>query len=345
MKRLWGLDCLRIVSMVAVVVIHTAAQYMTKLDVTSSDWAACNFYDGLVRWAVPIFVMISGVLFLNPAREQPLRKLYSKNVMRIVTIIVLWGFVYAAINHAPASASPKDLVDFIETCLLGHYHMWFLYMIAGLYIAVPILRCITASEKATSYFLLVAFVLNSVVPFIANLGNFTFLPDIIDKMLFQIPMGYSFYFVLGYWLHNRSFTQKEELAIYGIGILGTVGTIGLTAAESLEAGKSILTYYDNFSLTVCLTSIALFESAKHWIPPREGAAKPHPVISALSGCTLGVYLVHVIVLENVLPIFGLTSMTFNPWVCIPVTAAVTTCISFAITFILTKIPFVNKHFV
>lgn len=69
MQRLWNLDILRIVSIAAVVIIHTASQYLGKLDVTSPYWEIFNFYDGIVRWAVPVFVMISGALFLNPAKE------------------------------------------------------------------------------------------------------------------------------------------------------------------------------------------------------------------------------------------------------------------------------------
>lgn len=149
MQRLWNLDLLRIIAISAVVVIHTT-QNMGKLDVYGFDWAVLNVYDGLVRWAVPVFAMISGVLFLNPAKEQPLKKLYSKNVLRIVTIILFWGLVYAALNHPPADLSFESLYAFFRTAVLGHYHMWFLYMIAGLYILVPILRCIAAHRRPST---------------------------------------------------------------------------------------------------------------------------------------------------------------------------------------------------
>lgn len=49
MQRLWNLDILRIVSIAAVVIIHTASQYLGKLDVTSPYWEIFNFYDGIVR--------------------------------------------------------------------------------------------------------------------------------------------------------------------------------------------------------------------------------------------------------------------------------------------------------
>lgn len=236
MQRLWNLDLLRIIAISAVVVIHTT-QNMGKLDVYGFDWAVLNVYDGLVRWAVPVFVMISGVLFLNPAKEQPLKKLYSKNVLRIVTIILFWGLVYAALNHPPADLSFESLYAFFRTAVLGHYHMWFLYMIAGLYILVPPLRCIAASPKTLDYFLAVAFVLNMALPFLTSFGHLSLITQLTDNMLFQMPLGYSFYFLLGFWLSQRDFTRKQETGIYLLGIAGVAATILLTYAPPRRPGN------------------------------------------------------------------------------------------------------------
>lgn len=340
MQRLWNLDLLRIIAISAVVVIHTT-QNMGKLDVYGFDWAVLNVYDGLVRWAVPVFVMISGVLFLNPAKEQPLKKLYSKNVLRIVTITLFWGLVYAALNHPPADLSFESLYAFFRTAVLGHYHMWFLYMIAGLYILVPILRCIAASPKTLDYFLAVAFVLNTALPFLTSFGHLSLLTQLTDSMLFQMPLGYSFYFLLGYWLSQRAFTRREEIGIYALGIAGVVATVLLTLIASQAAGKSVFTYYGNFSLPVCLASVALFVSSKRW-PIAPGGK--HPVIARLSTSTLGVYLVHVIVLDA-LAHAGLSALSFNPVLAVPATAAAAIVISFALAALMTKIPFFNKHFV
>lgn len=340
MQRLWNLDLLRIIAISAVVVIHTT-QNMGKLDVYGFDWAVLNVYDGLVRWAVPVFVMIGGVLFLNPAKEQPLKKLYSKNVLRIVTIILFWGLVYAALNHPPADLSFESLYAFFRTAVLGHYHMWFLYMIAGLYILVPPLRCIAASPKTLDYFLAVAFVLNTALPFLTSFGHLSLITQLTDNMLFQMPLGYSFYFLLGFWLSQRDFTRKQETGIYLLGIAGVAATILLTYAASQAAGKSVFTYYGNFSLPVCLASAALFVFSRRW-PIAPGGK--HPVISRLSAGTLGVYLVHVIVLDA-LAHAGLGALAFNPVLAVPATAAAAIVISFALAALMTKIPFFNKHFV
>ena len=49
----------------AVMILHVAASKWGETDVDSVEWCAMNFYDSIVRWVVPVFVMISGALFLK----------------------------------------------------------------------------------------------------------------------------------------------------------------------------------------------------------------------------------------------------------------------------------------
>lgn len=344
MGRQWYLDLLRVISIAAVVVIHTAAQYWSSLSVTSYEWNIANVFDGAVRWAVPVFVMISGALFLNPKKEQPIKKLYSKNVLRIVTIILFWGLVYALLRKPPADLTFSSLYEFFEVWVLGHYHMWFLYMIAGLYIMVPVLRCITASEQATAYFLLVAFAVNSVVPFLTSFGRASLLSELVAKMMFEVPVGYSFYFVLGYWLSARQFTLIQRRVMLLGGVIGIVATIAFTRLLSIDAGGGVQTFYNYLSLPVCLASVGVFAGGKtccHGICDPE---KKHPLLMQLSASTLGVYMIHIIVLDQLMK-WGVDSMSFNPALAIPLSSALAIVISFALAVMMTKIPFFNRHFV
>ena len=75
MKRKVYCDYLRLVATFAVVFIHVAASNWSNVDVNGMQWQVFNIYDSLVRWGVPIFVMISGALFLN--RDVPIQNIYS----------------------------------------------------------------------------------------------------------------------------------------------------------------------------------------------------------------------------------------------------------------------------
>ena len=78
MERKTYCDYLRLIATFAVVVLHVAASNWYSTDVNGLEWQSFNFYDSVVRWGVPIFVMISGSLFLS--REISIRKIYSKYI-------------------------------------------------------------------------------------------------------------------------------------------------------------------------------------------------------------------------------------------------------------------------
>ncbi|NLV90708.1 MAG: acyltransferase family protein, partial [Tenericutes bacterium] len=65
MKRKLYMDVIRIVAIFAVVLLHVAADNFYVFKYTSFEWQVLNVYDSLVRFCVPLFFMISGVLFLR----------------------------------------------------------------------------------------------------------------------------------------------------------------------------------------------------------------------------------------------------------------------------------------
>lgn len=130
------------------------------------EWNMMNFYDSISRWGVPILVMISGSLFLS--RDISLERLYKKNILKLVIVFIIWSLCYSSIFNIIVSYSLKN---FISAFIKGHYHLWFLYMIIGLYMITPFLRKIIEDERMTRYFLLLAFVFSVIIPEITSVIN------------------------------------------------------------------------------------------------------------------------------------------------------------------------------
>ena len=63
--RILYFDFLRVFATLAVMVLHVGAQNWYGTNVSSFEWQTFNFFHSVTRFAVPIFVMISGALFLN----------------------------------------------------------------------------------------------------------------------------------------------------------------------------------------------------------------------------------------------------------------------------------------
>ncbi|MBR0437044.1 MAG: acyltransferase family protein, partial [Clostridia bacterium] len=125
-------DVLKIIATFAVVMLHVSAQHWFYVKLKTPEWRAFNLYDGSVRFPVPVFVMISGALFLSA--DRPLRQMYGKYILRIVTAFLFWSVLYAAISYVRGTA----LIEVLKEAIKGHYHLWYLYMIAGLYVIVPL---------------------------------------------------------------------------------------------------------------------------------------------------------------------------------------------------------------
>ena len=65
----------RIVAIFSVVCLHIAAYAVLNAELGTANWWSGNFYDAATRWCVPVFVMVSGALLLEP-RPQEGRKLF-----------------------------------------------------------------------------------------------------------------------------------------------------------------------------------------------------------------------------------------------------------------------------
>ena len=158
-ERLIYPDILRIVSVFGVLVIHSISIFWDNIPVKTGSWAAFACIDSIFRFVVPVFVMISGMFMLSPEKDRGIKNLYSKNILHILTSFIFWSFLYALFNNIPTNPEICfSIKDFILSFIKGEYHLWFLFMIAGLYIVTPILRKIINDKKLTEYFLAIWFV-------------------------------------------------------------------------------------------------------------------------------------------------------------------------------------------
>ena len=73
-NRIISYDVMRIFAAVAVVMIHSVAEFIKDCPVMSIDYAVMNIIDSITRFSVPLFVMISGALILDEEKEFSMKK-------------------------------------------------------------------------------------------------------------------------------------------------------------------------------------------------------------------------------------------------------------------------------
>lgn len=302
------LDYLRVFAAFGVILIHVSTANFGAFYFDKNIWRVFSLYDSIVRWAPPIFVMISGALFLG--REIDIKKLYSKYILRVFIAFLVWNFIY----YLMASTSPWQQILFLfgenkaeawASLLRTHYHMWFIQMIIGVYMCIPILKKIADNEKIGKYFILIGIIFTSLIPFLYNLvsdfgseGLKTLVNSIRwnqEQGLFSFPLGYMYYFILGYYLANKEIEKKIRMIIYLLGIGGFIVTALLSKAVSFKYDDILLTYYDSLSIQVFFMALAVFVFFKY-LPLKNG--KFYKIVLLASKASFGVYLVHALVIEQ-----------------------------------------------
>jgi len=344
-ERLYYFDFLRILSVIAVIMLHVSVENWSDINVRSFDWNVMNFYRSISSFGVPVFVMISGALFLE--RKNTVRKLYNKNIKRIAVSFIFWSFVYAIYNFI----SFKRMDVFINSFLSGNNHMWFLFMIVGLYMIIPLLEPIAESTKRTRYFLLLFLVFAIAFPQIIQIMKYKFagLAEIFQNDLsnFNIyfVLGYTGYFILGHYLNTTEISRKKRCILYSFGIVGAIATVFLTRFASYHDNKANGDFYNVFSINVILIVVSIFVFFKNTIDQQRLKNGFKIILITLSKCTFGAYLVHMLVLNIMVDYLKIDTISFNPIISIPVITIVIASISFLISYLISKIPIVNKYIV
>ena len=318
---------------------HVAERCRENVSVYSHEWFVMNFYDSMTRWAVPVFVMISGALFLSPSKNIPIRKFYGKYIFRIFTAFMFWSFVYAVMHYVDNRNAVKALGHFI----IGHAHMWFLFMITGLYMIVPFVRKISESESLTKYFLAITFMYAFIMPEAARIvllfseeyGTFAY--SLINNFYLYFVAGYTGYFLLGYSMNSVSISPRAGRVIFAAGVAGFAATVLMSSYASRFKGE-LFTFYGNNTVNVLCEAVALFVFFKMKLN------YPSKMIRALSQYSFGAYLVHYAVIM-ITEKFGLNALTFSPVISIPVISVIVFVISFVVSAVLNHIPILKKYIV
>lgn len=340
-------DYLRILSVFCVIGIHVACINWYTTPINNISFHIANFYDSLFRFSVPIFIMISGALFLDSKKEINIKKLYLKNILRLVIALLFWSLIYSIFENIiiTQNISIQSLKKTISGFFNSHYHLWFLNILIGIYLMIPILKIISENKKAEEYFIILSFIFASFLPFISNIS-------IINKILntnifnISIPLGinYTGYFLLGHYLNNYKLENKKEIAIYILGALSLIFTIIITSIISIYKGKPTDYFYNYLLPNIYFISTSIFILFKYHISKISILKKYNNIIIKLSNLTFGIYLIHdffIIILKKANILFpSLISSTLTPLISLAIFL-----LSALVVLIISKIKLLNKYII
>ena len=318
-ERIAYLDVLRLLATIAVIWLHvTCADFLSFAG--DANYYQSLVYDSLSRWCVPVFVMISGALFLRPEKRISLKGLYVKSIGRLVACYVLWALIYYFVFSYDGAFSLGFL-------LKPHFHLWFLRMLAFVYVLVPVLRLVAVNEKITLYCLIVWMV----YLFLGFWGRF-------DLFMLNPVIGYAGYFLLGYYLSQKTFSKKQVLLACLVGLAGLLVTVFGTYVLSEKGHQANERYFSYLSLNVAVMAMPVFIVVKQWSP--KLGKKILGFSDLVRKDLFGVYLTHALWLPLV------NTVAFRHWcsplITIPLITVTVFLLSLALTKLIRLIPGLKK---
>lgn len=340
-KRIWYWDILRISAMVFLVIRHSATATFEFVPTLGSDWWVSNIYGSLSAWMVPVFMMISGASFLDPNRNVSIGKLYKKNIFKMLCAFVFWAIFYAIYN----TVSGQDLRDsFLEMVFQGHFHLWFIPMIIGMYIITPLLRTVSSSKKTVICVTIVTAITGVIIPTLQDLGLFFDNSLYTGNFNFGLCSAYVCFFFTGHLFHNLELSRSSRRILYSIGLIATIVVFLGTYYLTLHDGYHNEDIQSDNNMFTALQGLAIFVYAKYRFQNKEFRADIQKLILDISKLTFGVYMVHVVLLA-LLDKAGFSPVTYPALYMIPMLILFVLPISFFLSWIIGKIPVLGKYIV
>lgn len=133
---------LRVVAILGVVMIHTAgATAAGPGSTTTVDGWVARALDLPFLWAVPVFVMLSGALSLDPTRYRGSAPYLRRRVWRLVPAVVVWHVVYVAYLSLTRPGWWQGPSEALARVVQGQVapHLYFFWIVLGLSVLTPLL--------------------------------------------------------------------------------------------------------------------------------------------------------------------------------------------------------------
>ncbi len=341
-ERRTELDMLRLAATLAVIATHLCGGVVKQADVNSDLFVQLNTLRSLLTWSVPEFVMISGCLFLAPEKKITTSQLYKKYIRHIAVCFAVWSAVFQ-IYYLFAGEHHLNFFGIISEFLIGPYPFWYLWMLIGLYMIIPFLRTFSEDRKLVGYFLILFIAGEFAVNYGTKLpGIGILLEEILKKSYCYFVLGFTGYYLMGYYLLHSSISVKMEMILYALGItcaaFAAVGTTWQSQAQGV--------YNEWFSKylmpNVIIESAALFVFFTRRVSKIHFSLGAKNILKQCSTLGFGVYLIHGLVIEG----FNYLGITVSHSLPLILTIILTTAVYFisaGLTWAIRQIPWIGRQ--
>ena len=358
-ERIAFLDYLRVTACLMVMAIHAAECFYLGGEAPNVTFIAsrCDAFcvtatECICRVCVPLFVIASSYLLFPVSR--PTGEFFKRRLSRVFVPFLIWAAVYVV-----AAGGKLQQLFFNFPDEAGH--LWFVPMLVGLYLAMPLLSpwAENVSRRELSVWILL-WLATTTFPFLRRLWEATFglppfgaVPYLWGECpwnpfgAFHYVSGFFGYMLIGLWMRKfggsipwrKTLTVALPLWLAGVAIIGVpfylyADKFPFSASYSAAVRMEMSIEYN--SLGVALATIAAFIVIRN--ADFQGAFYRF-FVRPVSEASYGMYLMHMFILPT-------TVAALKPHVptplCIILAALATFAATAIVTIVLRRIPKFGK---
>ena len=334
---------MRIIACFAIVILHelfasTTDQYFGPV-MSESDWLFEYIAEHMLMWAVPVFLMITGALQLDPGRKLSVKKLFGKYIRRVALALVVFTLVFTILDWAfdPGYEEHMPVIlVWLRNLFLGRSwaHMWYIYLLIGLYLLLPFFKAgwNHLNESGKKYLLIVLLIFNSCVAMINNVLPY-FGEEYAGGIAFGIHIAtiYPVYLFLGDWLmrHRMKLTAAVILTAVCSAVIILCAVIQRGADPMTAGALSCIHQYS--SIFVAGQAAGAFAMMLYIKAPTGR------LVRTVDDCTFGIYIIHMIGIHMIMKWMGWNPYLYGPFAFLMM-AVLLFAGSFVLTWLIRKIP-------
>jgi surface polysaccharide O-acyltransferase-like enzyme len=351
MPRSAALDVLRIVAIFGVVAIHVFGGIVVNPELrTSPTWWAGTVVQLASIWVVPGFVMVSGALLLGArAHQDGPGHFYRKRLLRLGPAFIAWQLFYVFVVRIWMSGQQLSLGGIFQLFADGktYTHLYFLWLIVGLYAIAPILASFLnqGGQRRAFIFagsvLLLTFLVYGIAGLSALHGSPR--PIVLGALTQWVP--YVGYFLAGWALRSRILNTKQAVIVALVTVLAFGEIIVQHVISPHAALLQALAPVGYLGPVVALATIGVFLVVQSVFARIRLSHRSSQAITLMSAATFGTFLIHfffLILAEQLIPgLVGAISSSF--WAAALVWACIV-ALSFAVSMTALKIPYLRHFF-
>lgn len=320
-----------------VIIIHAGSALYHSCPLYEPTFVPLCFISTVMRGSVPVFFMLTGLLLLS--REKlDLGHFFRRHILRLAGLFLLWSALYALGSRA-ASGSFGSIYDFFYSVMAGHYHMWFISAMVTCCLFVPVMHAAIHGLKLDARWLLGVFLF-----LVLLMQNCNLTPDpayILNRFTLNFTfdyLPYLLYIIWGWCLGQRKYGTRTlwvaPLVFLLTAVLATIGNRWYSEYRGYADGW-LFSYFSLPNFIMASSMFCFFLALKGHAFKRGG------LIYQLSDCTLGVYLLHPLML-NALERFGFAVRLEHSVGSLLGVSMLCAVVCFAVSYTAKKIPLIRN---